>query len=195
MAALGPGAITQLLLELSGGDPEALNKLTSLVYPELRTLAARALRRERRGHTLDTTDLVHEAYLRLVDQRKVQWQQRGHFFVVAAQMMRRILVDHARKRRAAKRGGTLGKVAFEDPVDLQLNRRLQSGRPSADLTALDEALSRLAEFDPQSGRIVELRFFGGLTIEETAEVLEISPATVKREWTMAKTWLHREISR
>ncbi|MFQ5805046.1 MAG: sigma-70 family RNA polymerase sigma factor [Phycisphaerae bacterium] len=188
MATPAPGNVTQLLREFGAGDQEALNKLMPQVYAELRTLAGRALRRERRDHTLGATALVHEAYLRLVDQRDVQWQHRAHFFGVAAQLMRRILVDHARKRGAAKRGGARGKVALDDSA-------MAAGARSVDLTALDEALTRLAEFDPQQNRIVELRFFGGLTIEETAKVLGISPATIKREWTVAKAWLRREINR
>lgn len=188
MPASVPGNVTQLLLALSAGDAEALNKLTPLVYPELRRLAARALRGERSGHTLDTTALVHEAYLRLVDRREVQWQHRAQFFGLAAQIMRRILVDHARRRTAAKRAIRGRQITLVGPVTA-------TGQHTVDLTDLDEGLHRLAAFDPRPCRIVELRFFGGLTIEETAEVLGISPATVKREWAVAKAWLRRDIGR
>ncbi len=180
------GQVTQLLAALSAGHREVLPELIPMVYGELRTIAGRFLRRERPDHTLDATALVHEAYLRLVDQRDVQWQHRAHFFGVAAQMMRRILVDHARKRAAAKRVDARGRVALETAF-------LPADKPPVDIIALDGALARLADFDPPQSRIVELRFFGGLTIEETAEVVGISPATVKREWTMAKAWLRREI--
>lgn len=186
MTTPAPHDVTRLLAELSAGDPAALPKLMPLVYEELRALANRALRRERSDHTLATTALVNEAYLRLVDQRNPHWRHRTHFFAVAAQLMRRILVDHARGRRAAKRGGGQARVALDDAVDLAEGR-------AVDLIALDEALTRLAELDPQQGRLVELRFFGGLTLEETAAALEISLATVKREWTSAKAWLRREI--
>ncbi len=157
-----------------------------VVYGELRRLAQHYLRRERPDHTLQATALVHEAYLRLVDQRAVTWQNRAHFFGVAAQLMRRILVDHARRHHAAKRGGTALKVSLNDVV-------LAAEERAEDLVALDDALNRLAAMDPRQGRVVELRLFGGLTVEETAEVLRISPATVKREWTTAKAWLSREI--
>ncbi|UCF34170.1 MAG: sigma-70 family RNA polymerase sigma factor [Phycisphaerales bacterium] len=187
MATPEAGNVTHLLLEFSGGDQDALDELMPLVYGELQTLASRALRRERPDHTLETTALVHEAYLRLIDQRRVQWRHRAHFYAVAAQLMRRILVDHARKHDAEKRGGARDKVALEDAV-------MATGEQPVDLAALNEALNRLAQFDPQQNRIVELRFFGGLTIEETAEVLGVSPATVKRDWTVAKAWLRREIS-
>ena len=157
-----------------------------VVYGELRRLAQHYLRRERPDHTLQATALVHEAYQRLVDQRAVTWQNRAHFFGVAAQLMRRILVDHARRHHAAKRGGTALKVSLNDVV-------LAAEERAEDLVALDDALNRLAAMDPRQGRVVELRLFGGLTVEETAEVLRISPATVKREWTTAKAWLSREI--
>lgn len=178
--------VTQLLLDLSAGDQKALEKVLPLIYDELRARAARALRREQPGHTLQTTDLVHEAYLRLVDQRRVRWQNRAHFFAVAAQLMRRILVDHARARHAAKRAGDREKLPLDDAVAYAPER-------AVDLLALDEALTRFAEFDPQGSRVVELRFFGGLTIEEAAEVMKVSTATIKREWTSAKTWLRREL--
>ena len=168
-------------------DKESLDKLMPVVYDELRRQAARYLRREQPGHTLQTTALIHEAYVRLVDQRNVQWQNRAHFFGIAAQMMRRILVDHARGKRRAKRGGSDVKVSLADATIPVEERDL-------DVIALDEALTRLAEIDEQQSRVVELRFFSGLTVEETAEVMGISPATVKRDWSMAKAWLHRELS-
>jgi RNA polymerase sigma factor (TIGR02999 family) len=168
-------------------EKEALDKLMPAVYDELRRQAARYLRREQAGHTLQTTALIHEAYMRLVDQRNVQWQNRAQFFGIAAQMMRRILVDHARTKKRAKRGGSDIRVSLADATMPVEERDL-------DVIALDEALTRLAEIDEQQSRVVELRFFSGLTVEETAEVMGISPATVKRDWSMAKAWLHRELS-
>lgn len=179
--------VTQLLIGWSKGDKEALDTLLPLVYEELRKQAARFLRHERPGHTLQTTALIHEAYLKLVDQKNVHWQNRAHFFGIAAQLMRRILVDHARTKKRAKRGGSDIRVSFNDA-------NLMGQTKDLDIVALDEALGRLAAIDQQQSRIVELRFFSGLTVEETAEVLAISPATVKRDWSMAKAWLHREIS-
>src|SRR3954453_13001435 len=184
----GAENITELLVGYGRGDKEALDKLMPIVYNELRQQAARYLRRERAGHTLQTTALIHEAYVRLVDQRNVQWQNRAHFFGIAAQMMRRILVDHARTKKRAKRGGSDVKVSLADATVLVKGQDL-------DVVALDEALNRLAEIDEQQSRVVELRFFSGLTVEETAEVMGISPATVKRDWSVAKAWLHRELSR
>jgi RNA polymerase sigma factor (TIGR02999 family) len=181
-----PENVTQLLIGWGRGDKEALDKLVPLVYDELRRQAARYLRHERVGHTLQTTALIHEAYMRLVDQKNVQWQNRAQFFGIAAQLMRRILVDHARSKKRAKRGGSDIRVSLTDATAV-------AALPDLDIVALDEALERLAEFDEQQSRIVELRFFSGLTVEETAEVLSISPATVKRDWSMAKAWLHREI--
>ena len=183
-----PQNVTQLLIGWSKGDKEALDTLVPLVYDELRRQASRYLRRERVGHTLQTTALIHEAYLRLIDQKNVHWQNRAHFFGIAAQLMRRILVDHARTKKRAKRGGSNIRVSFDEANVMVQGQDL-------DIVALDEALERLAEIDEQQSRIVELRFFSGLTVEETAEVLGISPATVKRDWSMAKAWLHREISR
>lgn len=180
--------VTQLLARWSGGDKEALDQLMPLVYGELRRLANYHLMREKPGHTLQSTALVHEAFLRLIDQRNVQWQNRAHFFGVAAQMIRRILVDHARAHQTAKRGGGAPTVAIDDALQISKKRDL-------DVVALDDALNSLATLDPQQGRIVELRFFAGLTIEETAEVIGISPATVKRDWNTAKAWLYRELSR
>lgn len=182
-----PQNVTQLLIEGSKGNKEALDQLLPIVYAELRLQAARFLRRERAGHTLQTTALIHEAYIRLVDQRNVQWQNRAQFFGVAAQLMRRILVDHARTRQRAKRGGSAIRVSLDQAMVIAKD-------PEIDMIALDQALNRLAEIDRQQSRIVELRFFSGLSVEETAEVLDISPATVKRDWSVAKAWLHREIS-
>lgn len=179
--------VTRLLVDWSRGDAAALERLTPLVYGELKRLAGRYLRRERPDHTLQSTALVHEAYLRLIDQRSVAWQNRAHFFGVAAQLIRRILVDHARSKHAAKRGANAVKLSLDDIVETPRQRDL-------DLVALDDALGTLGELDPQQSRIVELRFFAGLSIEETAEVLHISPATVKRDWTAAKAWLYRELS-
>jgi RNA polymerase sigma factor (TIGR02999 family) len=187
VSALQPD-VTQLLVNWSNGDRQALEQLTPLVYGELRRLASRYLRRERPGHTLQSTALVHEAYLRLIDQRYVRWQNRAHFFGIAAQLIRRILVDHARAHQAQKRGADAPVLSLDEAVAAPEKRDLN-------LVALDDALNDLARIDPQQGRIVELRFFTGLSIEETAEVLGISPATVKRDWVVAKAWLHRELSR
>ncbi len=181
--------ITRMLQEWSGGDRNALDALLPLVYTELHRQASRYLRRERPDHTLQTTALIHEAYVKLVDQREVNWQNRAHFFGVAAQMMRRILVDYARQRRRAKRGGIAEGLPLEEAALVVSEER------SVDLVALDEALTRLAEFDERQARIVELRYFSGLSIEETAEVLSISPATVKSDWNVAKAWLRHEITR
>ncbi|PYS59427.1 MAG: RNA polymerase subunit sigma-70 [Acidobacteria bacterium] len=179
--------VTEMLAEWSdSGDREALDKLIPIVCEELRRQAARYLQRERPGHTLQTTALVHEAYVRLIDQAGVRWQNRAHFFGIAAEMMRRILVDHARKRRATKRGG--------DALKLTLNEALNaSGERNLDLIAVDEALTKLAAVDQQQAWVVELRFFGGLNVEETAEVLSISARTVKRDWSVAKAWIRREL--
>ncbi len=181
--------VTRLLIQLTEGDGSALDELLPHVYGELRRLASNYLRRERPGHTLQPTALVHEAYLRLVDQTQVRWQNRAHFFGVAAQMMRRILVDHARGQQAGKRGGEWRKISLDDGLDVAAG-----GRPS-DLVLLDEALERLAEIDPQKSRVVELRFFGGLSVEETAEVLGVSAPTVKRQWRMAKAWLYGQVQK
>jgi len=187
MSRSAPKGVTQLLADWSSGNQEALNALMPLVYDELRRLARSYIRRERPGHTLATTGLIHEAYLRLVDQ-DVKWQNRSHFFGVAAQMMRRVLIDHAKSQQRAKRGGGAVKVSLDDPIVL-------SDAPDTDLLALDEALSRLEKMDPQRGRIVELRFFGGLSNEEAAAVLNISPATVQRQWSGARAWLYHELRR
>jgi RNA polymerase sigma factor (TIGR02999 family) len=180
--------VTQLLVAWGNGDQAALEQLTPLIYSELHQMAHRQLGRERRGHTLQTTALVHEAYLRLIDQNEVRWQNRAHFFAIAAQMMRRILVDYARARNVAKRGGGARQVSLDEALEVSDER-------AADVIALDEALAALAELDPRKSRIIELRFFGGLSIEETAEVLGVSPGTVMRDWTFAKAWLQREINR
>jgi RNA polymerase sigma factor (TIGR02999 family) len=178
--------VTQLLCLWSTGDRAALESLMEVVYAELRHLAHSYLRRERQGHTLQSTALVHEAYLRLINQNDVTWQNRAHFFGIAASMMRRILIDHARSRQASKRGAGIPLLKLDDAV-------AGSGPRDLDLVALDRALEKLTRIDPQQSRIVELRFFAGLSIEDTAEVLNISPATVKREWAMAKAWLYREM--
>ena len=180
------GEISLLLEEHGNGNPDAIKKLMPLLYDELRKLAAYYLRAERPDHTLQPTALVHEAYLKLVDQGSAQWRNRAHFFALAAQVMRHILVDHARARRTSKRGGTRPAVPLDEAVNILSER-------DVDLVSLDDALRALEASDPQQSRIVELRYFGGLSIEETAEVLGISPATVKRDWTMAKAWLRREI--
>jgi len=183
-----PADVTVLLSELAHGKQEAAEKLIPLVYDELKRLARSYMRRERQDHTLQTTALVHEAYLKLVHQQRVNWQGRSHFFGIAAQMMRRILVDHARGHLREKRGG--GKVV------LPLNEALAfSPEHSEDLLRLDEALERLSKLDARQSRIVELRFFGGLSVEETSEFLNISPKTVKRDWAVAKVWLHGELRR
>jgi RNA polymerase sigma factor (TIGR02999 family) len=187
-----PIDVTQTLVNCGSDHKEVLDQLLPLVYDELRRVAARYLRRERPGHTLQPTALVHEAYLRLIDQRRVQWQNRAHFLGIAATMMRRILINHAQSRRAAKRGGGKYTLSLDAAVDWADEREVDRG---IDLLAIDGALTRLAAIDNQQSRIVELRFFGGLTVDETAEVLDISPATVHREWRMAKAWLHREISK
>jgi len=184
-----PKDVTTLLLDWSSGtNPAALEQLMPLVYSELRRVAARQFRRETPGNTLQSTALVHEAYLKLVDQHRVQWQDRDHFFAVAAQMIRRILVTKARERKAEKRGGGQAKLLFDDAIGLP-------GRVDMDLIALDDAIAGLAKTDEQQARIVELRFFAGLSIEATAKTLGISPATVKRDWIVAKAWLFRELSR
>jgi RNA polymerase sigma factor (TIGR02999 family) len=179
--------VTRFLIAWNGGDAGALERLIPLVYGELRRQARGYLRNERSGHTLQPTALVHEVYLRLVDQSQVKWHNRAHFFGVAARAMRQILVDHARKRRAAKRGGPDSLISIDDVNPASPPKNL-------DLLDLDLTLQRLAALDERQARLVELRVFGGLTIDEAAEVLEISPATVSREWRHAETWLHREMS-
>jgi RNA polymerase sigma factor (TIGR02999 family) len=184
--------LTRLLSDLSAGQAGASERVLPLVYDELRAMAARHMRRERPGHTLQATALVHDAFLTLVDQTRVQWQDRAHFFAIASQAMRRILVDHARARAAAKRGGGAGHAPLDRAGTVALADR--GALSLEDLLTLDRALEELAAFDPHQARIVELRYFGGLTIEEAAEVLHISPATLKREWSMARAWLHRRLT-
>lgn len=182
-------AVTELLVRWREGDREALESLMPLVYDELRRLANHYLQRERSDHTLQSTALVHEAYMRLAGENAPQWQNRAHFFGIAARVMRQILVEYARAHTAAKRGGVGAcKITLDDSLEL-------AQRTNIDVVALDGALDRLSELDPQQSRIVELRFFTGLTIEDTSEVMGLSPATVKRDWTSARAWLHREIAR
>jgi RNA polymerase sigma-70 factor (ECF subfamily) len=181
-----PQEVTQLLIEWGNGNEAAADKLMPLVYEELHRLAHRYMGHERPGHTLQTSGLVNEAYLRLIDQSQVHWQNRSHFFGIAAQMMRRILVDYARNRRYAKRGGNARQVPLDEGLIVSEER-------GQEIVALDDALQNLATIDERKSRIVELRFFGGLSIEETAETLGVSPGTVMRDWTLAKAWLRREI--
>jgi RNA polymerase sigma factor (TIGR02999 family) len=177
-----------LLLAWSRGDEEALNRLIPLVYDELRRLAHHYMRQERASHTLQSTALVHEVYERLIDSQHVQWHNRAHFFAIAAQLMRRVLVDFARSRKYLKRGGQLSKVSLDEALTVSQER-------GPDLVALDDAMNALATVDRRKSTVVELRFFGGLTVEETAEVLRVSPETVMRDWRLAKVWLLRELSR
>ncbi len=178
--------VTLLLSALTRGDDGAASKLIPVVYDELRRLAASYMRRERPDHTLQATALVHEAFLKLVEQRSVNWQSRAHFFGVAAQLMRRILIDHARGHLRQKRGGEHKKVSLDEAF-------IFSEQQSAELLAVDESLTRLSKMDQRQGRVVELRFFGGLSVEEAAEVLGISPKTVKRDWSIAKAWLYADL--
>jgi RNA polymerase sigma factor (TIGR02999 family) len=178
-----PGKVTKLLQQWGEGRQESLDQLLPQIYGELKRLAGSYLRRERPDHTLQATALVHEAFLKLVDQRSVQWQNRAHFFGIAAQLMRRILVDYARGHAAAKRGAGEAHVSLDEAL-------VPAMTSDVDMLALDEALTHLAAIDPQQGRIVELKFFGGLTIDEISHVLHISPATVSRDWTMARAWLY-----
>ena len=182
-----PHGVTELLLAWGQGDQSALDKLVPLVYDELYRLAKRYMARERTGHTLQTTALVNEAYLRLVDLKSVRWQNRAHFFAISAQVMRRILVDFARSRNYQKRGGGARLVSFDEALNI-------SQQQDADLIALDDALNTLASVDERKSKVVELRFFGGLSVEETAHVLKVSEDTVMRDWKMAKVWLLREMS-
>lgn len=178
--------VTGMLLAWGQGDESALEKLMPLVYGELKRLAHHYLKGERAGHVLQTTDLVNEAYLRLIDARRVQWQNRAHFFAMAASLMRRVLVDAARKRNFQKRGGGAMQVSLNEALPLGHQR-------GADLVALDDALQILAEFDPRKGKVVELRFFGGLSVKETAEVLQVSQDTVMRDWSLARAWLLNQL--
>ena len=181
------GDITQLLQQVSSGG-EGVDELLDVVYAELRRQAARYLRRERKNHTLQPTALVNEAFMKLVDQRNVRWQNRAHFFGIAAQAMRRIVIDHARARQRLKRGGVQEVVTLDEAMIAAESR-------SIDVLALDEALNRLAALDERQAKIVELRYFAGLSVEETAEVTGLSPATIKREWAMARAWLHAELTK
>ena len=187
MSAHSPKEITELLVAWSDGDQAALEKLSPLVYDELHRLAHRYMRSERAGHTLQTTALVNEAYVRLIDWKNVRWQNRAHFFGVSAQLMRRILVDFARSRGYQKRRAGATVVTLDETAPI-------SDEKGADLVALDEALVALAELDPRQAKVVELRFFGGLTNEEAAEVLKVSEGTVRRDWSLARAWLHRELT-
>jgi RNA polymerase sigma factor (TIGR02999 family) len=180
--------VTRLLLDLTKGDSNAVNQLMPMVYDELRRIAGAHLRRERPGHTLQSTALVHEAYIRLIDQHNVEWRNRAHFFAIASRMIRRILVDHARGVHAAKRGAGAPKLSLDEALGVPDGRDL-------DLVALDDAMETLAKIDPDQVRLIELRYFAGLTIEEAAEVMKISPATVSREWNTARAWLLRELVR
>ena len=181
--------VTRLLAEAAGGGREALDRVVPLVYDELRRLAHRRLRNERSGHTLDTTALVHETYLELVDLDRIAWRSRGQFFAIAARVMRRVLVDYAVGRNAQKRGGGAARI----PLDEAAGISVMADGHEAELMALDDALDRLGAIDARQARIVECRFFGGMSIEETAAALDVSPATVKRDWTLARAWLNREL--
>ncbi len=181
-----PHEITQLLAEWSNGNQTALDKLYPLVYGELHKMARRYMNRERQGHTLQTTALINEAYVRLVDQKQVHWQNRAHFFAISAQIMRRILIDHARRYDYAKRGGGAQKISLDETA-------IMAVEPAAGLVLLDEALRRLGEIDPRRSQVVELRYFGGLNNEEIAGVLKISENTVTRDWNMARAWLYQEL--
>jgi RNA polymerase sigma factor (TIGR02999 family) len=185
--SLAPQNLTQLLIKWRNGDRSALDEMTPVLYEELRRLARHFLASERRDHTLQATALVHEAYLRLIDQHAVDWRNRAHFLAMAATMMRRILINHAEAHNAAKRAGSAEMVALEDAFGVFTDPRI-------DLLHLNHTLDRLSGLDPQQGRVVELRYFGGLSIEETAEVLGVSPATVKREWSTARLWLMQQMS-
>jgi RNA polymerase sigma-70 factor (ECF subfamily) len=188
MRTSSPKEITQLLLAWRQGDRSALDQLIPLIYKELRRLAKHYMSQERPGHTLQTTALVNEAYLRLIDASQVRWQNRAHFFAVSAQLMRRVLVDFARSHHQLKRGGKARRVSLDEAL-------VVSEEQGADLVALDDALSALSALDGRQSQVVELRFFGGLSVEETAEVLKVSPTTVRRDWTFARAWLHRELSK
>lgn len=186
MVSLSQQNVTELLTEWQQGDPAALDKLTPLIYDELRRMAHRYVRHERTGNTLQTTELVNEAYARLLGKKHYDWQSRSHFFAVIAQVMRHILIDHARRRHFAKHGGDVRQVSLEHAV-------LMTQRRAAELVALDEALAELSAFDSRKSRVVELRYFGGLSLEEAAQVLEVSVMTVRRDWRAAKAWLYRKL--
>lgn len=184
---MAPGNVTQLLHELTGGNRAVVDELTPLIYQELKRIAGGHLRNERPGHTLQATALVHEAYIKLIDQRSASWQGRAHFFGIASQIMRRILLDYAKAKHREKRGGGARKTSFDEALVVAEER-------TSDLIQIDEALTRLEALDPRQAKVVELRFFGGLSVEETAEALGVSAPTVKREWAMARAWLHRELA-
>lgn len=184
---MGSQEVTRLLLDWRNGDAQAFEKLAPLVYKELHRLAQRYRNKERQDHTLQATDIVHETYLRLVNADGIDWQSRAHFYAITARLMRRVLVDYARSRGFIKRGGDAHRVPLDDAQGASLE-------PDSDLVALDDALRLLADVDPRKAEVIELRFFGGLTVEETAEVLQVSPDTVKRDWRLARSWLLRELS-
>ncbi len=186
MQTTGPEDITMLIAQARAGDGTAAERLLPVLYDELRALAAGHLRRERPDHTLQTTALVHEAYLKLIDQNRAEWQDRNHFFAIAATVMRRILINHAKSRGRLKRGGDRARIPLDQAPAID-------GTPHPDLLALDDAMTRLATMSERQARVVELRYFGGLSVEEVGQVLDTSPATVKRDWTLAKAWLHREL--
>jgi RNA polymerase sigma factor (TIGR02999 family) len=188
MSQQAPSEVTQMLIELTDGNQEVVNRILPHIYDELKRLASSYLRRERSDHTLQPTALVHEAYMKLIDQKRVRWQNRAHFFGIAAQVMRRILMDHARKHQAGKRGGEAEKLPIEEEILVVSHDR------SGELVALDDALHTLAEMDEQKAKIVELRYFGGLSIEETAEVMGVSVPTINRQWRMAKAWLYSQLA-
>lgn len=183
-----PNEITRLLIDWSNGNDQALDKLLPLVYDELHQMAGRYMSRQNPGHTLQTTALINEAFLKLVGHEDKQWQNRSHFFGVAAQAMRHILVDYARSKRYAKRGGSAVTVPLDDALSISAER-------AGELIALDEALNQLAKIDPRKCKVVELRYFGGLSVEETAEVLKVAKITVMRDWSMAKSWLHNQLNK
>jgi len=187
MTTLSPHEVTELLVEWQRGDAAALDRLTPLVYDEIRRMAHRYLTRERNGHTLQTTELVNEAYMRLLGAQSIDWQNRAHFFGVTAQVMRRILIDHARRRHYAKHGGDARHVSLE-------NAAVMTSERASELIVLDEALTELARIDPRKSRVVELRYFGGLSLEEIAEVLQVSLMTVRRDWRTAKAWLYKAVT-
>ncbi len=192
MKTLPANNLTGLLIEWGQGDRAALDRLTPLVYDEIRRIAHRYVQREREGHTLQTTALINEAYLRLAGSQNVDWQNRAHFFAVTAQVMRHILIDHARRRRYVKHGGEAQRVAF----DVAIDEAVPMSKPrAAELVALDDALNELAKLDPRKSRVIELRYFGGLSLEETAAVLEVSLMTVRRDWRAAKAWLYKAVNR
>ena len=188
MMTVSPSNVTELLASWRAGDSSALNRLAPLIYSELRRIAHRYIQREAQGHTLQTTALVNEAYVRLAKQEKPQWQDRKHFFAATAQVMRHILIDHARRRRYLKHGGEMQRVAMEEALCMSEQR-------AAELIALDEALHELKQLDPRKHNVVELRYFGGLSLEETAAALGISEMTVRRDWRAAKAWLYRKVNR